>query len=207
MSKRSNKKNWFAKHVQDPYVKKAQQHGYRSRAVFKLEEIDRRHQLLKNGMTIIELGAAPGGWCQYVSQKIGSDGRLLAIDLLPIDPVKNVDVLQGDVTEMAVFEQMTGWAAGQKVDAVLSDMAPDITGVRSTDQARSAYLIDIAIDTALNLLKPEGFLLYKGFNGQEFQNIVKQTRRNFKTTSIEKPKASRSNSNEVYLLARQLITS
>jgi 23S rRNA (uridine2552-2'-O)-methyltransferase len=204
MSKRPNKKTWHSKHTQDPYVIKAQQKGYRSRAVFKLEEIDLRHKLLRPGMTIIELGAAPGGWCQYVSQTIGKAGRLLAIDLLEIDAITNVDMIQGDATEMDVFDKITRWTAEQKVDAVLSDMAPDLTGIRATDQARSAYLIEIALDTALQLLKPNGFLLIKGFHGQEFQNILKQIKNQFKTTSIEKPKASRDYSSEVYVLARSL---
>ncbi len=204
MSKRPNKKNWHSRHTQDPFVKKAQQQGYRSRAVFKLEEINQRHKLLRPGMTVIELGAAPGGWCQYVSQSIGKAGRLLAIDLLEIDAITNVDMIQGDVTEMDVFDKIIRWTAEQKVDAVLSDMAPDLTGIRATDQARSAYLIEVALDTALQLLKPNGILLIKGFQGQEFQNIVKQIKNQFKTTSIEKPKASRDYSSEVYVLARNL---
>jgi 23S rRNA (uridine2552-2'-O)-methyltransferase len=204
MSKRPTKKNWHAKHTQDPYVKKAQQQGYRSRAVFKLEEIDQRHTLLRSGMTIVELGAAPGGWCQYVRRTIGTTGRLLAIDLLAIDAITDVDIIQGDVTEMETFDKITSWTAGQKIDAILSDMAPDLTGIRATDQARSAYLIEIALDTAIQLLKPNGFLLIKGFHGQEFQNILQQIKQQFKTTSIEKPKASRDYSSEVYVLARQL---
>ncbi len=204
MSKRPNKKNWHANHIQDPYVKKAQQQGFRSRAVLKLEEIDRRHHLLSPGMRILELGAAPGGWCQYTTQKIGSAGRILAIDLLPIDPVKNVDVIQGDVTEDDVFDAIMQWMGSQKIDGILSDMAPDLTGIRATDQARSAYLIEIVIDTALKTLNQNGFLLFKAFNGQEFQNIRNNTKGLFKTTSIEKPKASRDYSNEVYMLARQL---
>ena len=204
MSKRPNKKTWHAKHTRDPYVKKAQQKGYRSRAVFKLEEIDQRHKLLRPRMTIVELGAAPGGWCQYVSQTIGKTGRLLAIDLLAIEAITNVDMIQGDVTEMDTFDKITRWTAEQKIDAVLSDMAPDLTGISATDQARSAYLIEIALDTALQLLKPNGFLLIKGFHGQEFQTILKQIKHQFKTTSIEKPKASRDYSSEVYVLARSL---
>lgn len=204
MSKRPNKKNWHAKHIQDPYVKKAQQKGYRSRAVFKLEEIAQRHKLLRPGMRVVELGAAPGGWCQYVSRIIGKTGRLLAIDLLAIDSITDVDIIQGDVTEMETFDKITHWTAGQQVDAILSDMAPDLTGISATDQARSAYLIEIALDTALQLLKPNGFLLIKGFHGQEFQNIVKKIKNQFITTSIEKPKASRNYSSEVYVLARNL---
>ena len=204
MSKRPTKKNWRDAHRQDPYVIKAQQQGYRSRAVFKLEEIDQRHKLLRSGMSTIELGAAPGGWCQYVSQRTSPNGKLLAVDLLPMNPVDQVDIIQGDATEQAVFEEMIKWTNQQKLDAVLSDMAPDLTGIRSTDQARSFYLIEIAVDTAVKLLKPDGFLLYKGFNGHEFQNIVKQTRRHFETIKIEKPKASRDYSSEVYVLARKL---
>ncbi|MCH9697180.1 MAG: RlmE family RNA methyltransferase [Gammaproteobacteria bacterium] len=204
MAKRPTKNNWFKNHSHDPFVKKAQQLGYRSRAVFKLEEIDQRRKLFKQGMVVVELGAAPGGWCQYVSQKIGSQGRLLAIDLLPIDSLKQVTVIQGDVTDAAVFKDMVKWCDNHKVDAVISDMAPDLTGIRSTDQARSAYLIEIAIDTAVNLLKPQGFLLYKGFQGSQFQELVQFTKQQFKQITIEKPKASRDYSSEVYVLARNL---
>jgi 23S rRNA (uridine2552-2'-O)-methyltransferase len=204
MSNRPNKKNWHANHTQYPFVRKSHRQGYRSLGVFKLDEIDQRHKLLRPGMTIVELGAAPGSWCQYVSRTIGKTGRLLAIDLLPIDSITNVDVIQGDVTEIDVFDTMTEWTAAQKIDAVLSDMAPDLTGIRATDQARSAYLIEIALDTAIQLLKPNGFLLIKGFHGQEFQTILQQIKQQFKTTRIEKPKASRDYSSEVYVLAQQL---
>jgi 23S rRNA (uridine2552-2'-O)-methyltransferase len=202
VSKRPNKKNWHQTHINDPYVQKAKSQGYRTRATFKLEEIDQRHKLIRPGMRIIELGAAPGGWCQYVIKKTGSKGALLAIDRLAFDPVSGVDIIQGDITDIAMLEAMEAWVGQQPIDAVLSDMAPDLTGIRSTDQARSEELIEMALDTAQRFLKQDGFMLIKGFHGQAFQDILQQIRAQFVTTSIEKPKASRDHSRVVYVEAR-----
>lgn len=193
---------WLKEHFTDTYVKKAQQEGYRSRAVYKLLEIVERDRLFKPGMTIIELGAAPGGWSQLLRRLVGSKGRLIALDLLPMEPIAGVDFIQGDFSDEVVFEALLSQVS--KVDWVLSDMAPNMSGNESIDVPRSHYLVELALDFALRILDKEGGFLVKVFQGQGFDALLADIRRHFMTVSIRKPKASRGRSREVYILAKRL---
>ncbi|MEW5966519.1 MAG: RlmE family RNA methyltransferase [Pseudomonadota bacterium] len=194
---------WMHEHVTDPYVKKAQQDGYRSRAAYKLLEIDQRDHLLKSGMTVVDLGAAPGSWCQVAAQKLKRQGRVLAIDLLPVAPMPGVESLEGDFTEQASLDWLEGRLQGARVDLVLSDMAPNISGVDLRDQARQYELCELALDFAVRWLKPDGAFLVKVFQGVGFEDFVKQMRAAFEQVAIRKPDASRDRSTEVYLLGRR----
>jgi len=193
---------WLAEHFADEYVKRAQAEGWRSRAVFKLEEIQRKDRLIKPGMRIIDLGAAPGGWSQYAARQLQGRGMLLASDILPMEPLPGVEFVQGDFTEEPVFEQLTGLLAGQPVDLVLSDMAPNISGNQAIDQPRAMYLAELALDFAQRVLGPEGALLVKVFQGTGFPEYMKALRAHFGTVVTRKPRSSRARSREVYLLAR-----
>ncbi|MFP5410070.1 MAG: RlmE family RNA methyltransferase [Gammaproteobacteria bacterium] len=194
---------WMHEHVTDPYVKKAQQDGYRSRAAYKLLEIDQRDHLLKPGMTVVDLGAAPGSWSQVVVQKLKRQGRVLAIDLLPMAPLPGVDSLEGDFTEQAGLDWLEHKLQGARVDLVLSDMAPNISGVGLRDQALQYELCELALDFAVRWLKPGGAFLVKVFQGVGFEDFVKQMRDAFEQVVIRKPEASRDRSSEVYLLGRR----
>lgn len=194
-------------HVTDPYVKKAQQDSYRSRAAYKLLEIDKRERLLRPGMTVVDLGAAPGSWCQVAVQKMKQQGRVLAIDLLPMAPMPGVDSLEGDFTEPAALAWLEGKLQTGRVDLVLSDMAPNISGVMLRDQARHYELCELALDFAVNWLKPDGVFLVKVFQGVGFEDFRAQMRRSFEKVLIRKPDASRDRSTEVYLLGRNPIGS
>jgi 23S rRNA (uridine2552-2'-O)-methyltransferase len=194
---------WMHEHVTDPYVKKAQQDGYRSRAAYKLLEIDQRDHLLKPGMTVVDLGAAPGSWSQVAVQKLKRQGRVLAIDLLPMAPLPGVDSLEGDFTEPAGLDWLEDKLQGARVDLVLSDMAPNISGVGLRDQARQYELCELALDFAVRWLKPGGAFLVKVFQGVGFEDFVKQMRDAFEQVVIRKPEASRDRSSEVYLLGRR----
>ncbi len=193
---------WLAEHENDPYVHEARKLGYRSRSVFKLREIQERDHILKPGMTVVDLGAAPGGWSQYVRPLLGSKGRLLALDILPIEPIKDVEIIQGDFREAEVLHQLEVKVSATSVDVVLSDMAPNISGVDVADQAASVYLAELAVEFSRQRLKAGGTLLVKLFQGEGFEPFVRQLRPAFATVQIRKPKASRSRSREVYLLAR-----
>lgn len=192
---------WYDRHVNDPYVKKAQADGYRSRAVYKLLEIDERDKLLRSGHVVLDLGSAPGGWSQVAARTVGERGRVIALDLLPMDPIPGVDFRQMDFTEDAALEWIES-EAGEGVDLVMSDMAPNITGVKSVDLPRAMYLAELAIDTAKRVLKPGGAFLTKLFHGEGFDDYVKQARADFGTVKVRKPAASRPKSRETYLLAR-----
>lgn len=192
---------WYDKHVNDPYVKQAQVDGYRSRAVYKLLEINEREKLIKPGGFVVDLGSAPGGWSQVAARLVGERGRVIALDLLPMDPVAGVDFRQLDFTEDAALEWIEA-EAGAGADLVMSDMAPNITGVKSVDLPRAMYLAELAIDTAKRVLKPGGAFLTKLFHGEGFDDYVKQTRAEFRTVKVRKPAASRPRSRETYLLAR-----
>lgn len=194
-------------HVTDPYVKKAQQDSYRSRAAYKLLEIDKRERLLRPGMTVVDLGAAPGSWCQVAVQKMKQQGRVLAIDLLPMAPMPGVDSLEGDFTEPAALAWLEGKLQTGRVDLVLSDMAPNISGVMLRDQARHYELCELALDFAVNWLKPDGAFLVKVFQGVGFEDFRAQMRQSFEKVLIRKPDASRDRSTEVYLLGRNPIGS
>ena len=193
---------WMHEHVTDPYVKKAQLDGYRSRAAYKLLEIDKRDHLLRPGMTVVDLGAAPGSWCQVAVQKMKQQGRVLAIDLLPIAPIAGVYSLEGDFTEPPALAWLEEKLQSARVDLVLSDMAPNISGVMLSDQARQYELCELALDFSVNWLKPDGAFLVKVFQGVGFEDFREQMRRAFEEVLIRKPDASRDRSTEVYLLGR-----
>lgn len=196
---------WMHEHVTDPFVKKAQQDGYRSRAAYKLLEIDKRDHLFRPGMTVVDLGAAPGSWCQVAVQKMKQQGRVLAIDLLPMASIPGVDSLEGDFTEPVALAWLEEKLQSGRVDLVLSDMAPNISGVMLSDQARQYELCELALDFSVNWLKPDGAFLVKVFQGVGFEDFRAQMRQAFEQVLIRKPDASRDRSAEVYLLGRRPI--
>ena len=199
-SKSSNK--WLQEHFNDVYVKKAQAEGYRSRAVYKLKEIDEKEHLLKRGMTVIDLGASPGGWTQYVSEKLNSSGIIIALDILPMDALAGVEFLLGDFREESVLQALTNLVPARSVDLLLSDMSPNMSGNVSVDITRAMYLTELAFDFGRTMLKPGGALVMKVFHGAGFDDLVKQVRLHFDRVVIRKPLASRSRSRETYLLAK-----
>jgi len=188
-------------HFADPFVRKAQAEGWRSRAVFKLEEIDRKERLLRPGMTVIDLGAAPGAWSQYARRKLGRKGRVIATDILEMPALAGVEFVQGDFRESEVFESLLKLAPAHTVDVVLSDIAPNMSGMDAIDQPRSMYLAELALDFATRVLKPNGAVLIKTFQGAGFQELVESARRSFTKVRFAKPDASRARSSELYLLA------
>jgi 23S rRNA (uridine2552-2'-O)-methyltransferase len=194
---------WMHEHVTDPYVKQAQADGYRSRAAYKLLEIDTRDRLLKPDMTVVDLGAAPGSWCQVAVQKLKRQGRVLAIDLLPVAPMPGVESLEGDFTDIAALRWLEERLDAARVDLVLSDMAPNISGVGLRDQARQYELCELALDFAVQWLKPDGSFLVKVFQGVGFEDFRRQMQAAFELVLIRKPDASRDRSSEVYLLGRR----
>lgn len=202
MSRSKSSQRWLQEHFKDPYVKKAQAEGYRSRAVFKLDELLERDDLLKPGMTVVDLGAAPGGWSQLVNERLKGRGRIVALDILPMQGISGVDFICGDFREEAVLAELEARLAGAPVDLVLSDMAPNMSGVDLVDQARAMHLSELALDFATRWLKPGGDFLIKLFQGVGFDEYVRNLRTAFTRVSIRKPKASRARSNEVYALAR-----
>lgn len=211
-SPRKNRTNraWVARHVEDPYVQLAQKHGYRSRAAFKLVEIDRRDALIRRGMVVVDLGSAPGAWSQVLRERLarpggapGIDGRILAVDLLPMEPIPDVEFLQGDIREAETLEQLETALAGAAVDLVISDMAPNLSGIAAADAARMSDLAELAIDFAARHLKGGGSLLVKCFHGSGYSQIVEAFRRRFEQVFVRKPEASRSASAETYLLGRR----
>lgn len=204
MPKRSKSSDrWLKEHFRDPYVQRAQSGGWRSRAVFKLEEIDQRERLLKPGALCLDLGAAPGAWSQYARGRVGSQGRVVATDILPMEPLDGVEFVQGDFREDEVFGRVLSLLPEGEVDVVLSDMAPAMSGVDVTDQARSMHLAELALDMARRVLKPGGDALIKVFQGAGFQELVQGARGRFGRVKLVKPQASRSRSPEIYLLAMQ----
>ncbi len=194
---------WLAEHASDEFVKRAKSEGWRSRAVFKLQEIDQREHLLRKGIRCVDLGAAPGGWSQYAARVIGAGSRLVATDVLPMDAIPGVEFVLGDFREEAVLEQVLERVGGQKVELVLSDMAPNMAGIDAVDQPRSMYLAELAVEFADRVLAPGGDLLIKVFQGEGFEAMMRDLRRRFDRVSTKKPKASRPRSPEIYLLARQ----
>lgn len=202
MANKSNK-HWLKKHFTDPYVKEAHQKGFRARAAFKLMEIQQRYQVLKSGMQVIDLGAAPGSWCQYARQCLGNKGQLLAVDILPMEPLNDVMFIQGDFTEDAVLEQIISQMPQQKCDCVLSDMAPNMSGIRAVDQAKTMLLVEMAFDFSCQNLNQNGSFVCKLFQGEGFDAFVKECRKHFQKVVVFKPKASRSVSREVYCVAKK----
>jgi len=192
---------WMQEHFDDEYVKKAQRLGLRSRAVFKLEEINNKDKIIKPAMKVVDLGAAPGGWSEYAAKIVGETGQVIACDILPIDPLAGVDFLQGDFREDAVLEALLTKIKGKNIDVVLSDMAANMTGNESADSARSMYLVELALDMCNQVLKKNGSFIVKVFQGEGFEQYMKEVRSLFKTVRTRKPDASRARSREVYLVA------
>lgn len=195
---------WLDRHVHDPYVKLAQKEGYRSRAAYKLLGLDEKDYLLKPGMTVVDLGAAPGGWCQVATRKVGGKGRVIGIDLLEMAPVPGATLIRGDFSSDAGLKQLEAALGAQKADLVLSDMAPNLSGVASVDQARHYGLAELALDFAVNWLKPEGAFVVKVFQGSGFEDYLRMVKRSFREVVIRKPDASRDESRENFLVARDL---
>ena len=208
MAKNKLNKNWLHDHINDPYVKLAQKEGYRARAAYKLKEIDEDEKLIKPGQVIVDLGSTPGSWSQYARRKLagkeggGIHGVIVALDMLEMEPVADVTFIQGDFRETEVLQQLEHVLQGRKVDLVLSDMAPNLSGIAATDAARVEDIIDLAIDFARHHLKPSGGLLVKCFNASGYTQIVEKFRQEFRSVSPKKPKASRDKSSEVFLLGR-----
>jgi len=190
------------RHVSDPFVKKAQLDGYRSRSAYKLTELNEKDRLIRPGMRIMDLGSAPGGWSQVAGKLVGAKGRVLATDILPMEPIKNVDFIQGDFTEEAVVAQLLEWLGGGKFDLIISDIAPNITGIDSADQASSMYFLELALDTVRQTLKPGATFVAKMFQGSGSDQYVKDLRTSFDKVLIRKPAASRAESREVYIVAK-----
>ncbi len=211
MAKNKFNKSWMNSHLNDPYVKLAQKEDYRSRAAYKLKEIDEEVKLLKSGQVIVDLGSSPGSWSQYVIRKMGRDGgaikgEVVGIDILPMEAIEGVRFLQGDFREEDVLHQLEAMLEGRKADVILSDMAPNLSGIALADAARMEDLLDIALDFAQTHLKPNGALLVKCFNGMGYNEILAKFRAQFQSVVSKKPKASRNQSSEIYLLGRHMKT-
>lgn len=195
-------KRWLAEHFDDPYVKMAQQKGLRSRSAFKLLELQEKHQLIKSGMVVVDLGSAPGGWCQVAGPLIGDNGKIIAIDILPMESIHAVQFIQGDFTADEPLHELEMALQGMPVDLVLSDMAPNMSGMAAIDQAKAMYLAELALEFVRAQLNPGGDFLVKLFHGEGFDGFVREVRSLFTNVQVRKPKASRPRSREVYLLAR-----
>ncbi len=209
MAKKKFSKNWVQQHINDPYVKQAQQKGYRARAAFKLTELVDTEKLLRRGDVVVDLGAAPGSWSQVARERlVGAggeiDGRIIALDMLPMEPIAGVEFLLGDFREDEVLKQLEALLGGTKVDLVISDMAPNLSGVSSADSARIEHVCELAMEFACAHLKPEGTLIVKAFHGSGFSQIVKSFKQHFIRVVERKPKASRDKSSETFLVARGL---
>ena len=204
VAKKGSSRRWMHEHLNDEYVKKAQKEGYRCRAVYKLLEIIEKKHIINKGDTVLDLGAAPGGWSQVAVKITGKSGQVIASDILPIEEINGVNFIQGDFTEQSVYDELMNLIKGSSIDIVLSDMAPNMSGQLSVDQPKSMYLADLAIDFALKILSRNGHFIVKVFQGDGFDEYIKKSRSSFRKVSIIKPKASRPRSKEVYLLASQL---
>ncbi len=202
MARSKSSARWLREHFGDEYVRRARQDGYRSRAVYKLLEIDEKDRLLRSGLTVVDLGAAPGGWSQLAAARVGPRGRVIALDLLPMEPVPGVEFIQGDFHSQAVLDRLLDVLADRPVDLVISDIAPNSTGMKAVDQPRGMYLAELALDFATRSLRPGGDLLVKVFQGEGFQALLGQMRERFTRVGTRKPRASRARSAELYLLAR-----
>ena len=202
MARSKSSARWLKEHVNDPFVKQAQKDGYRSRASYKLKELNDKDKLIKPGMLVIDLGSAPGGWSQIASELVGEQGKLIASDILPMDPLPDIDFIQGDFTEEAVFDEIMRAIANRPVDVVISDMAPNLSGISAADQAASIYLIELALDMAQQVLKPKGSFIAKAFQGEGYDAFVTLVREQFETVVIRKPDSSRARSREVYVVGK-----
>jgi len=201
---KSKNRSWIKQHVKDPYVQMSQKDGYRSRASYKLLEIIEKDRLIRPGMTVVDLGAAPGGWSQVAMDLVGHEGRVHALDLLPMDGIAGVDFILGDFTEDEILHELLTLIDKRPVDLVISDMAPNLTGSKAVDQPSSIYLVELAVDLACKVMKPEGVFIAKLFQGEGFDEFVRHVRTLFNTVSMRKPDASRSKSREVYMVAKGL---
>jgi 23S rRNA (uridine2552-2'-O)-methyltransferase len=202
MSRSKTSKAWMREHINDPYVQKARAEGYRSRAAYKLLELDKKDRLLVPGQLLVDLGAAPGSWSQVAVAKLGSKGRVVAVDLLPMEPMPGVQFVQGDFREQEVLDRLLAALGGRKADLVISDLAPNISGIAVSDQARSMHLCELALDFSRQCLKPGGSLLVKVFQGAGFTEFLAGMRKAFAKVGSRKPEASRGRSSEMYLLGR-----
>ena len=200
--KGSSSKAWLKEHRDDPYVQRAQREGYRSRACYKLLELQEKDRLIKRGMTVLDLGSAPGGWSQVAADLVGDAGRTISSDILPMDSLAGVEFVQGDFTEEAVFDQLMAVIDGHPVDVVLSDMAPNMSGMNAVDQPRAMYLVELALDMAVRVLTRDGTFVAKVFQGEGFEALLAATREQFGRVVTRKPDASRARSREIYLLAQ-----
>jgi 23S rRNA (uridine2552-2'-O)-methyltransferase len=202
MARSKSSHRWLKEHFDDEYVKRAQREGWRSRAVFKLQEIQEKDRILTPGMMVVDLGAAPGGWSQYALGLVGRKGAIVATDILPMEPLPGVEFIQGDFREDSVFESLLNLLNGREIDLVMSDIAPNISGVGAVDQPRAVYLAELAVDFADRVVRPGGGLLVKLFQGEGFDALLKDLRSRYDKVLMRKPKASRPRSREVYALAR-----
>jgi 23S rRNA (uridine2552-2'-O)-methyltransferase len=204
VAKTSSSVRWINEHLKDEFVKKAKKEGYRSRAAYKLLEIIDKDQIIKTGFKVLDLGAAPGGWSQVAIKIVGKTGQVIATDILPVESIANVEFLQGDFTEERIYKKLLNLTNKQKINVVLSDMAPNMSGQISIDQPKSMYLAELALDMATKVLSHNGHFVVKIFQGDGFDGFIQNSRKNFKKVIIRKPKASRPRSKEVYLIASQL---
>ena len=201
---KSKNRTWIKQHVKDPYVKQSQLDGYRSRASYKLLEIVEKGRYIKPGMVVVDLGSAPGGWSQVATKLVGHKGCIVAVDILPMDPVAGVSFIQGDFTEEKILNQLLGEIGNRPVDLVISDMAPNLTGMKAVDQPAMIYLAELAVDLVRQVMTDDGIFIAKLFQGEGFDEFVRNTRTVFNVVSLKKPDASRSKSREVYLVAKGL---
>jgi len=201
MARSKSSKGWLNEHFKDKYVQQSQQDGYRSRASYKLLEINKKDKLFKKNMTVIDLGSAPGGWSQVAAELVGDSGTVVASDILPMDGIAGVDFVQGDFTEAPVFEEIMNVMQGFKADLVISDMAPNMSGMADVDQPRAMYLVELALDMAVNTLADGGTFIAKVFQGEGFDELLAETRKHFSRVVARKPDASRARSREVYWVA------
>jgi len=204
MARSKSSNSWLERHIKDPYVRRARADGYRSRAAFKLIEVDKRDRLFRPGMRVVDLGAAPGGWCQVAASRVRPGGKVIAVDLLEIAPMSDVTVFRGDFREQAVQAELATALGSRKADVVLSDMSPNISGIASADQARAAELVSVAVGFCRSQLQAEGAFLVKVFQGEAFASLLKEMKAAFRQVRTFKPAASREESRETYLLARSL---
>jgi len=202
MARSKSSASWLSRHLSDPFVKQAQKDGYRSRSAYKLIELNESDHLLRPGMRVMDLGSTPGGWSQVASRLIGGKGRILATDILPMDSLPNVDFIQGDFTDEAIVQQLLDWLDGGKFDLIMSDIAPNLSGISIADQAKSIYFLELALDTVRKTLKPGATFAAKMFQGSGSDQYLKELRTHFSKVSIRKPAASRKESREVYLVAK-----
>lgn len=203
MARSKSSNQWMAEHVSDHYVKQAKIDGYRARAAYKLIELNDKDKLIRPGNLVVDLGSAPGSWSQIAGRLVGHKGRVVASDILPMDSLENVEFVQGDFTENDVFERIMALIGDDKADSVISDMAPNISGVASADQASSMYLVELALDMAQQVLKPKGDFVAKVFHGEGYDDYIKAARQLFNKVVIRKPAASRARSREVYVVGKE----